>query len=504
MKKINLIYTLILSTLLLTNCKRNDGLSENSLTNNNSKNISSGGDGQWDVLGYGIDATSDMLEIQNFSDVSILNINQFANDFKDLNDQTGTKVIGIDVNSVTEGSYDILTGYSAYDYLHNLSTKKSFGANGNVSVPFSTDPNATDATKKQLLNFTGNFSKNSEDYNNTSVSTRYSYASFEMWHRIKRIRFTQDVTTQTLLQYLTPEFKTYIATHTAAEIVKRYGTHILLDFSLGSRIRINYSGVSDSDTSYEKKVSSAKVGLGVSVANMFGININTDKTKEEITQITTTTNEKNYNGKYYGGNNTGTSIGFDYEGKSNSNFNLSSWQQGITDRNAAVINIDKAMFIYDFITDPTKKTQVKAAVDEYVKSKQIAEIDDNRVPIYSYVKNGGGIHLLSLSPTEDIYWKKEKIGFYGYKKQIKNSMPVRWYTTSPTMRDNLYTLAFGDNYWNNYKGIVFYAFRNQEPGTVPVYEYTSKDGKDHYYSTEKEGDPYWNLRATAFYAFPNR
>lgn len=57
------------------------------------------------------------------SDVSIIDIFQFEKDFKDKNDPRDEKVIGIDVNRVSEGSYDISTGYSAYDYLNNVSTK---------------------------------------------------------------------------------------------------------------------------------------------------------------------------------------------------------------------------------------------------------------------------------------------------------------------------------------------------------------------------------------------
>nr|WP_315402665.1 MAC/perforin domain-containing protein [uncultured Sphingobacterium sp.] len=378
MKRNKLIGAVVFSIALLTNCSKNDTSTELSL-NNNSKNQASGGDGKWDVIGYGIDATSDMLETNSMSDVSILNMYQFESDFKDKNDPKNEKVIGLDVNSVGGGAYDIFTGYTAQDYLKNVSTKKSIGVNGNVSVPLASDPAASG---QKLLNFTGNFSKNNEDSSKTSTSSRYSYAMFEMWHRVKRIRFTEDVSTQTLIKYLTPEFKNYVATKTATEIVNRYGTHILLDISLGGRIRIDYSGHANYASTETQKITTIKAGLGVSVLNMFGININTDKTKAEVTKLTNETIKKDYHGKYYGGNNTGTSISIDSEGKTSSNFNLASWQQGITERNAALINIDKAVFIYDFIADPTKKAQVKAAVEKYIKDRQIKQVNDEFVPIW--------------------------------------------------------------------------------------------------------------------------
>lgn len=504
MNRINLFYTLIASTLLLTNCKKNE-VNQDKLLNNNTEKQADGGDGKWDVLGYGYKASQDMLSIDSRSDASILDMLRFEKDFLDENDSKHEKVRGIDVNRTTETDKDIIIGSSAYTYLHNVSNKKSLNANGSYTIPYSEDPDPLDPQKKQLLNFTASFKKNKEDYNNSTVSSRFSYGTFELWHRVKRIRFTEDVSMQTLVQYLTPEFKNFIAANTADEIVRRYGTHILMDISLGSRIRLEFSGVLQTDYSESKKVSDTNIGLGVSVANVFGINLNGNKTKEEITQITNDISRMEYKGKQYGGANSGQTISFDSKGNAtNFTFSEGSWQQSVTDRNAALINIGKAVFIYDFITDATKKAQVKAAVERYMKSQQISEIDDKRVPVYSYVKNGGGIHLLSLSSSEGSYWKLEKTGFYALPTQTAYNLPVRWYTTSPTMRDNLYTLGFGDNYWNNLKGFAFFAFRNQESGTVPVYEYTNKDGKDHYYSTEIEGDPYWKNRGIAFYAYPTR
>ncbi|MEJ5091314.1 hypothetical protein GEO21_14830 [Sphingobacterium faecium] len=510
MKRNKLISALILCLALLTNCSKNDTSIE-PLLNNNSKNQASGGDGQWDVLGYGIDATANMLEINSMSDVSIIDIFQFEKDFKDKNDPRDEKVIGIDVNRVSEGSYDISTGYSAYDYLNNVSTKKSFGVNGNVSVPLASDPAAPD---KKLLNFTGNFSKNSEDTNNTSVSTKYSYAMFEMWHRVKRIRFTQDVTTQTLLNYLTPEFKNYITTKNATEIVNRYGTHVLLDISLGSRVRINYSGQAIKETSETKKISTIKAGLGVSVLNMFGVNINTDKTKEEVSKLTNETLKRDYHGQYYGGNNTGTSISIDSDGKSNSNFNLGSWQQGITDRNAALINIDKALFIYDFIVDPIKKAQVKAAVEKYIKDRQINMAPDytsQLVNVKSFIAKAGKHHYLTTTTVGDFnYWREEGPIFRAFNKNIPGTVPIYTYFSSKrTSHFYTQTSPGGDYNWWAWKneGVAFYAYNTQVDGTIPIYEHYSSKGLDHFYSPDPSrtlGDAsYWeSVSGPVFYAYP--
>lgn len=481
MKRINLIYTLIASTMLLTNCKKNE-ITQDKLPNNNSEKQASGGDGKWDVLGYGIDVTQDMLETGSMSDASIFDVNQFAVDFKDKNDPS--KVVGIEVNSVAGGSYDIFTGFSAFEHTKNISTKKSIGGDGNVSVPFSSDPQAQE---KKLINFTGNFSKNTGDTNNTTVSSRFSYATFEMWHRVKRIRFTQDVTTATLLKYLTPEFKNYVATKTATEIVNRYGTHVLLDISLGSRIRINYSGQAGTETSETKKTSTVKAGIGVTVLSMFGLNINADKTKEELTKLTNETSQKNYNGKYYGGNNTGTSLSFDSDGKSTSNFNLASWQQGITDRNAALINIDRSMFIYDFITDPTKKSQVKAAVEKHIKDRQITELGEVAVYIYNNKKTTDHYFSTVNEPSiSEGQYINEGIAFYAFTKPSNGTVPIYSYFSTSEKAHYLSVKnqpSLLGSYVNENK-ILFYAYDKLAENRVPVYAYSGVYGGDYYFTTE--------------------
>ncbi|WP_313185240.1 MAC/perforin domain-containing protein [Sphingobacterium siyangense] len=498
MKRINLIYILTASTFLFTNCKKNE-IPTNNLPNNNLNHKASGGDGKWDVLGYGYDATQDMLITNSMSDVSIFNISQFAVDFQDKND--ASKVIGIDVNSVTGGSYDVFTGYSAYEYTKSVNNKKSYGGDGNVSIPFATDAGDNN---KQLLNFKGNFSKNDEDSNTTAISSRFSYATFEMWHRVKRIRFTQDVTTATLLTYLTPEFKNYVATKTATEIVNRYGTHVLLDISLGSRVRINYSGEAKKETSEVKKVSTIKAGIGASVLNMFGININADKTKEEVTKLTNETSQRHYNGKYYGGNNTGTSISFDSEGKPTSNFNLASWQQGVTDRNAALISIDRSMFIYDFIADPTKKAQVKAAVEKHIKDNQITELGE--VPIYVYNNKKTTDHYFSTENEPSIsggQYINEGIVFYAFKEQKQGTVPVYTYFSKGQSAHYLSTSnqpSIKGSYLN--EGIIFYAYNQFANGRSPVYAYSGVYGGDYYFTTENQptlGNGGYRNEGVAFY-----
>lgn len=496
MKRINIIYTLIASTMLLTNCKKNE-ISQDKLLNNNSEKQASGGDGKWDLLGYGLNATGDLLDNGSISDASIIDINRFENDFKNKYDNT--KVDGIDVNTSTEGSEDLFYGSSAYDYAKEISKKKSFDINGNASVP-------TGDTSK--LNFTGSFSKNSSDKNKTAYSSRFSYASYEFWHRVKRIRFTDDVSKSTLIQYLTPQFKTNLTALSADSLVKRYGTHVMLDISIGGRLRVNYSGEMKAELSEEQKSSAAKVGLGISLLKVFGVNINSDKSKEEITKISNETRSKQYTGKYYGGTNGGKSINIDKDGNSSENINFASWQQSITDRNAALIEVGKAIFIYDLITDPTKKAQVKTAVEKYIKDRQIIELGE--VPVFALYYDGTKYnnaarldnHVLSLYPNiEDPKMTNEGVYFYAFKEKKTGTVPVYRYRNDQ-INNNFFTTQLGNYSGYRLEYIAFYVYPDSSvsvPSLVPIYRYWSTLHMDHFYTPTYKNYINYSFEKIEFY-----
>ncbi|MGE8290657.1 MAG: MAC/perforin domain-containing protein [Sphingobacterium sp.] len=496
MKRINLIYTLIASTMLLTNCKKNE-ISQDKLPNNNSAKQASGGDGKWDLLGYGLKATGDLQDNGSISDVSVIDINKFETDFKNKFDNT--KVDGIDVNTSTEGSEDLFFGSSAYNYAKEISKKKSFDINGNASIP--TGDTST-------LNFTGSFKKNNSDKNASTYSSRFSYASYEFWHRVKRIRFTQDVSTSTLIQYLTPQFKTNLTTISADSLVKRYGTHVMLDISIGGRLRINYSGEMKAESSQEQKSSGAKVGLGVSLLKVFGVNINTDKSKEEITKISNETSSKQYTGKYYGGTNGGKSINIDNNGNTSENINFASWQQSITDRNAALIDVGKAIFIYDLITDPTKKAQVKTAVEKYIKERQVIELGE--VPVYGLYFDGTkhhnlarlDNHVLSLYPNnEDPKMGNDGVYFYAFKENKPGTVPVYRYRNDQ-INNNFFTTQFGNYSGYRLEYIAFYAYPSSsasDPSITPIYRYWSTLHMDHYYTPINKNYINYSFEKIEFY-----
>ncbi|WP_447769849.1 MAC/perforin domain-containing protein [Sphingobacterium faecium] len=474
MKRNKLIGALVLSIALLTNCSKID-TSTDSLLNNNSKNQASGGDRDFDLLGYGIDITGNISELGSHSDIGIIDMDIFRIDEKKW----------IDKNTTTEGYDNAYYGVTASDYSKELSVNKSIEvkADGSkvIKVPFINNDSAS--------NFSASFKKSTEDKSITTHSSRYSYASFEHKHRVKRIRFTGDVSMDKLKQSLTQEFKNNVAAYTATELVNRYGTHILLDISIGGIIKINYNGNITTESQYDRKLSAINSGLGLGVLKMFNINITGSKTKEEITKTNQQIYQRESKGIYYGGTNSGHTFSIDKDGNTSENFSSSSWQSSINDANAALIDIDRAVFIYEFITDPIKKAQVKAAVEKYIKDAQITELEE--VPVYQYYSAKYSNHYFSkdnytVIPSVDGNYKNEGIAFYAFAKQKAGLIPIYQYYSAKYSnhyfsKDNYTVLPSVDGNYKN-EGIAFYAYSNFTIERSPVFQYFSSKNMDHHFS----------------------
>lgn len=496
MKRNNLIYTLIASTMLLTNCKKNE-LSQDRLLNNNLEKQASGGDGKWDLLGYGLDATGDILNPNSISDAPIFDMVKFEKDFKSR----------IDINTTTEGTERYFGGASAYDYMRDVSTSKSFDANGNATIKGTNTPTGQPAT--DLLNFTGSIKKSSSDQSINAYSSKYAYAAYEVSQRIKRLRFTQDVNIDLLLKYLTPEFINNIATQSADQLVNRYGTHVMLDISLGGHLKFNFSGILRNESNYEKNTQAVKAGLGFSLLKIIGVNISTDKSKEEITKIVNETRSKEYTGQFFGGTNSGKSIAIDKDGNSSENINIASWQQSITDRNAALISVGRTIFLYDLITDPIKKALVKTAVEKHIKDAQIKLLP---MEVYGFYNPLSERNAYSLDPNmHDKYpgsgWQPDNQSFKAFPYSYYSTVPIYQFHSEANNDRILTTNINFSKASYRYDGIMFYGYASQAPGTIPIYQFSiTRWGPNHFYSSNPNATnswPGWTKDGVAFYAFPN-
>jgi len=496
-KQTKMAYLILAFVAIVSGCKKNE-ISKSGSDVSVKSSVNSAGDGKWDVLGYGLDVTRDLLDISSVSDVSIFDMKRIETDL----------LSKIDVNTTTEGTEKYYGGYSALDYLKDITTKKSLGISGNFGF------GGTDAEQaaggKNI--FTGSLSKNSSDQNIKTFSSKYSYATYEVSQRVKRIRFNGDVSMESLMQYLTPEFVNNVATKSADDLVKRYGTHVMLDISIGGRLRFNYSGYIENASDSNKKTKSVKAGLGFSVLKLIGVNINSDMSKEEVTKITTETRNREYTGKFYGGTNSGRSVSIDKDGNTTENINIASWQQSINDRNAALLDVGKAVFLYDFIADPVKKEQVKAAVEKHIKDSQPKELGE--VPVYAYRNSSNGDRYFTPDDKpfigNDVNFRKEGISFYAFSKPTEGAVPVNAYRNSRN-GDRYFTPDdkpfIGNDVNFRKEGIAFYAFAAPAEGTVPVFAYRNSKNGDRYFTPNDQpfigNDVNFRKEGIAFHAYAN-
>jgi hypothetical protein len=485
---------------LFWSCKRQNDISpakNNTPATDGKLQTRSVGDGKWDLLGYGLDVTGDLVNPSSVSDAPIFDMTRFSTDY----------LSRIDVGSTGSGVDHFYSGVTAADYMNDVSTQKSFDVSaGNTSK--------IEGAQKDGLKvlFTASLSKNSSDENKTSFSSAYSYATYEVSHPVKRIRFTRDVTIASLMNYLTPEFVNNVATYSADQLVARYGTHVMLDITVGGTFRLDYSGSMLTETDYTKKASDVKIGLGISVLKVIGINFNSDKSTTEITQATTNTSKRQYTALYYGGTNSGQSLSIDKDGNTTQNSNIAGWEQSVTDRNDALIDVGWALYLYDFIADPAKKALVKAAVDKHINDKQIVIAPQ---AVYDFYTNKQGRHANNLNP--DMYlqyindgWHPNGQPFKAYSTPYKGAVPIYQYY-NPQLNDRILS-ANPNPGWGAWaqNGIILYAYATNVAGTVPIYSFRTQGGsgknayEDHYFSPNKTPfDSTWINDGPAFYAFAN-
>lgn len=450
---------------ILGGCKKSDALKSDSeiLSKGNSKLVA--GDAKWDLLGHGYDVTGELFERENASKVSIIDVNRFYADYPNR----------IPTPTDTKGGYRVYYGATAYDYVNDVNKKQTFGITGTGGD-----------SKGEDLYGSANFSLTNDKQNTYTYSSKYSYSTYESWFRIKSIDFTDDVTPELLKNYLTPDFIAYLSNHSAEEVVTTYGTHILLGIDIGGRIKYDYKGGVVKETTYERKLRAIKAGFSIGIAKIFSVDLSSDITKEEKTTISNETTDKLFVGTFYGGTNSGTSFSGDPLGNTSISVNLVSWQQSINVNNASLIGINRSVPIYEFITDPVKKGLVKAAVEKYIKDRQVKDLGE--VPIYVYNNLVVKDHYFTPDNQPTIGgggYANEGIAFYAFSKPTTGAVPIYVYN-NVSAKDHYFTpdnqpTIGGGAYVR--EGIAFYAYPSSAAGRIPVVVYNNASVKDHYWST---------------------
>lgn len=442
------------------------------------------GDGKYDVLGYGYDITDEYMG-ENSVRLKILDVDAFVKNDSGRYDNPFLGVI----------DQRVYAGENAYSFLDQLIKDSNF--NGSVA---SVGKAAGDSGYFSATIKTGFKSDRKYFY-----SSKYSFARAEVLKKQRRYLLNTDV--ETLSRYLSSVFVEDLNKYSADKIVEMYGTHVLANIVVGGTYIAYYkSAIVETDTRNEKtKTVSAGAKFNLS---KIGLDANGTWSTTEITE----TNNKNSNWECYiksiGGSTSGTSITLNPNQGPTFTINLGDWTKSVDDQHSRLIDVDwNATYpIYDLISDPIKKQEIKEAVQRYINSKKIDVIDI--IPVFRYYSNKHVDHMFAThwrgaNDNGDVY---EEVACYICATQESGTIPLYQYYNSKHV-NHMYPAHYrGENdNGDRCEGVIGYVYPTQVEGTVPLYRYYNSKHVNHMYCTHwrganDNGDVYEGIEC---YVYPN-
>lgn len=435
------------------------GCSEESITELNSTQPTTsvitraGGDGIYDVLGMSYDATTSYL-----SDVAVkLPVIDCSKIDKDR--------IIISTASGSNSAY--YYGFDSEDYVKDV-VKKTHVSLGINSI--------ADSTKLSL--FGGTLSGNNNLTSKFSYSSQYSFASHDEVFRIKFLRLNANIAL--LKQCLSKTFLEDLENYQPDQFVESYGTHVLCDVSIGGRLNMIYRSLIYTETSSTVKTRIVKSGFNATIPKILSFNASSDS---EVA-VTETDTKKNEDWSLFVQSCGGRAINAIYTPAGGvPTIDLGTWQNSITEQNAALVDIawDKAIPIYELISDQNKKEQIIQAVVRYIEKKKMEILPVT--PVYRSLNEGDHLYQSWYSPTygEKKDWKYEGTYFSIFTKQMPGTVPLCQYYG---YEDHFYSTEYNLNGTSGrkFESIIGYVYPNPHEGAIPLYR--AWNGKDHFYTIE--------------------
>lgn len=414
-------------------------------------------------LGWGIDMTGDYLSL-NAVKAPVIDVNKFKKDFD-------SRIIGREGERY---SYpNTFYGNSATEYVKSM----------DVSLGGDFGKKLGEKEDKFAKTISGNFSTKQ------SYASNYTFVGRDECVEVGKAYFVeQDVAV--LQKYLDSGFLYSLSKNSAATIVTEYGTHVLLDITLGGKLSLLYR----SEVVKTTKETTAKAGFSL-VLSSFGLS--------GSGSVNTQLVNNNTNAFLFAKSSGGTksiSESWDFTNGPLKSVSTSDWSSSVDFKNSVVLKIQKAVPIYDLVADPTKKAQIKAAVEKYMAEQELELL----TPMHRYWSSGLNDHMYLVNRDDDAHGKwyvYEGIEYYGYSIQVPSTVPLYRYWSS-NLRDHFYTTARGNYYNYTYEAIECYVYDKQVGGTVPIYGYWSSNIKDHFYTITAGNYTKFVYEGVQFYAYP--
>lgn len=438
------------------------------------------GDGKYQVLGYGYDITGEYLARQSIKS-EVLDINNFVLKNPNL----------YKVEYVGELKDHVYGGEDYMNYVKDIIRKTNFLGSVASSVKESKDEDK-DGKKVIPYSLSVSASFNGESTLKNSITTKETYIRVDQVKQLEQYHLYADPTV--LSDYLTPYFRNKLATASPDDIVKEFGTHILVDFNVGGRLSAFYKSTIVDNLKTESKTKIANAGItgalqGVSLSFSGG----STKTETELYQRRNTSWSCIID--MFGGQHDGHKVTISSDGTYNHTFDLSEWQKSVDNKHCVLteINFNKTYPIYEFIKDPAKKQQIKDAVIRYIESKIVPII--NVKPMFQ----------LKSTHTKDTWWvySQEDVNYAFSKWGDQNQGVLGFVLADPTpnarpmyrlksthTKDTWYAFDYSsvqyaiDKWGEQYGGIDGYLYSSEQPNTLPLYHLKSTHTKDTWYTTD--------------------
>jgi hypothetical protein len=451
----NKLKILVLCLFILSGCKKDfDKIIESDQENNPKlKKTASGGDGRYDVLGYAYDATGLYMDVYSTS-YPVVDVGKF---------------LAQEPNNVETTLAPTTTGYySAGENSEQFAADLTLNANISSDNPLFS------------LEVKGGYG-----IENTN-SSEFSYANYYWISKLKRIQFNSSV--DNLSNYLSDQFIYDLNTKTADWIVLNYGTHVLLSVELGARLQIYYQSI----TTGNQRKESVTAGMAASVGSIFSVGGDVSYNNSLVSNNTSAS----LSWSTSGGGAAGLVGSIDLSSPSTPTINISNWTNSIELSNAVLVNVapGKMIYIYDLITDPTKKLAVKAAVEDYISGNTITYASDiiefKRTPPYSPTE----YQYSTVTPSYHEGWvpNGKVSNLFAVNSLRENVIPLyqfyRWNVNGPNAYSQ-YVLSTNPNFGNGTftlvrtEGKVYPSAINSS--VIPLYEFFNSSTFQYTYSTNR-------------------
>ncbi len=200
----------------------------------------------------------------------------------------------------------------------------------------------------------------------TAFSGKYVYGDFEQIIQYKQAKMMGLY--PLLQQFLTPAFTSDIQLLPAAELVKKYGTHVLSNVLLGAKFHVVYQA----ETQAANRKAALQAGFSVAMNKVFGLFPGSLDLVTAAVYKTIASPKVVYH-----------AIGGDLSKLSENKtvkptrVDMVNWSHSNTEEGALFIDIgdDGLIPLYELVTDTAKKQALKSYMDTYLEKQQVKLID---------------------------------------------------------------------------------------------------------------------------------